>query len=73
MSAQKFCVAEPKQYPPIIPGYYALAFKKDKKDRLELKEAKRNHKALINAEFGNQFTASQRKKIMNPTRIRLAD
>ena len=70
---RKSFVAEPSQYPPLIKGYYGVAFKKTAKERMELREAKRNHKALIDAEYGNQFSAQQRKKIMNPTNYRLVD
>jgi len=71
MSAHKSAVADLNQYPAVVPGYYEQAFKKTKQEKQDLKDAKRNHKAAIDADYGNEYTATQRKKIMNPKTPRL--
>lgn len=64
---KKNVVAGPSEFPTVPPnGYYQLAFKKDKAEKELLKEMKRNNKAAIDAKFGVEFSASQRKKFLNP-------
>lgn len=73
MANQKQVVADPNQYPPKVVGYYAQAFKKSEQEKKELKNMKKLHKKLIADEYGKDYNASQRKKIMNPSNIRLKD
>jgi hypothetical protein len=47
-------------------GYYGIAFRKTKEEKAALKEAKRLHKAEIDQKYGLEFSAAQRKKILNP-------
>lgn len=73
MGSQKAVVANPTQYPPIIKGYYAQAFKKDKSEKALLKNMKKLNKRLIKEDYGGEYNNSQLNKILNPRNLRLKD
>ena len=65
MRDSKSVVAASKEYPKVVTGYYAQAFKKTKQEQDLLKEAKHRNKAAVAKDFPNQ-TPEQRKRILNP-------